>query len=97
MELDDFGELLFGRPLRLRTLLWVSRHVPDDNEFGQAQVATGLGYRTDYVGDELDRMCELGLIKRLRPRTRRAPKRFRKAPTPLWAALESLFLAMEEA
>ncbi len=57
---DHLGKLLFGRPVRLRVLLWVfSRGAA---VFYQSEAATGVGYSAGAVAAELDRLETLGMV-----------------------------------
>lgn len=60
---DHLGKLLFGRPIRLRLLLWVSDRV--DTVFYQSEAAAGVGYKSSTaVAAELDRLERLGMVRK---------------------------------
>ncbi len=60
---DHLGKLLFGRPIRLRVLLWVLDR--GDAVFFQAEAASGVDYKSSTaVAAELDRLERLGMVRR---------------------------------
>ena len=84
---DRLGDLLFGRRLRLRVAMWVSRC--PDRPFYLGEVAAGVRYTPSGVRDELARLKQLGMIKRA-PRqagTRRVY--YERLDSPLWAIIDS--------
>lgn len=71
-----WGELLFGRPLRLRVLLWVWEQ--GEKEFHQSDAARGVEYSsTSEVGKELDRLCRLGMLVKYGRPNRLGPQYYR--------------------
>ena len=61
-DLDRLGELMFGRKLRLKVLLWAWER---DGEFHQTDAAKGVDYSsTGEVGKELERLVDLGMLRK---------------------------------
>ena len=59
---DVVGELLFGRRLRLRVLLWAAQQ---DEPFHQTEAATGVGYNSPgEVAKELERLVRLDMLRK---------------------------------
>ena len=77
------GELMFGRKLRLRVLLWVWEQ---DGEFHQTDAARGVEYSsTGEVGKELERLVALGMLTKFgRPSGVGAQFYVRAAEHPGW-------------
>ena len=84
---NQLGDRLFGRRLRLRVALWV-RHRPD-RFFYLGEAAEGVKYTPSGVRDELARLVQLRMIKRVprQPATRRAY--YERLDSPLWAIIDS--------
>ncbi|HUI02085.1 MAG TPA: hypothetical protein VLZ77_00970 [Acidimicrobiales bacterium] len=59
---DVVGELLFGRRLRLRVLLWVAEQA---EPFHQTEAAAGVGYNSPgEVAKELERLVRLEMVRK---------------------------------
>jgi hypothetical protein len=80
---DLLGELMFGRKLRLRVLLWAWHQ---DGEFHQTEAARGVEYSsTGEVGKELERLVGLGMLRKFgRPSGVGAQFYVRVAEHPGW-------------
>jgi hypothetical protein len=97
---ETLGDLLFGRKLRLRVLLWASEQ---DREFHQSQAAHGVNYSsTGEVAKELERLTQLGMLRKLGRTGRVGPQNYlRLAGHPGWeiarAAVETMaFMEVED-
>jgi len=59
---DVVGELLFGRRLRLRVLLWAAEQA---EPFHQTEAAAGVGYNSPgEVAKELERLVRLEMLRK---------------------------------
>lgn len=84
---DDVGELLFGRRLRLRVLLWAAAQ---PEPFHQSQAARGVDYSSSgEVAKELERLHELGMLRKFGRSNRRGPQRYVRIEHPGWAIAEA--------
>lgn len=80
---DTWGELLFGRRLRLRVLLWVDEQT---DAFNQSQAAVGVAYNSSgEVAKELERLVELEMLTKFGRESRRAPQKYSRREHPGWA------------
>jgi len=71
---DVVGELLFGRRLRLRVLLWVAEQ---DHPFNQSEAARGVGYSSSgEVAKELERLVQLQMLRKYGRPTRVGPQNY---------------------
>src|SRR5271170_346715 len=81
---DVIGELLFGRRLRLRVLLWVSDQA---HPFNQSEAARGVQYNSSgEVAKELERLAELKMLRKFGRPTRVGPQNYKVVGDhPGWA------------
>jgi hypothetical protein len=81
---DVIGELLFGRRLRLRVLLWVSDQA---HPFNQSEAARGVQYNSSgEVAKELERLAELKMLRKFGRPTRVGPQNYKIVEDhPGWA------------
>ena len=79
---DDLGKLLFGRPLRLRVLLWVRG---TEAAFFQAEAASGVTYSAAAVTSELDRLVDLEMVRRFSRPNNVGRLYYQRTASPLWA------------
>ena len=84
---DAYGELVFGRRLRLHVLLWVA---DQDEVFNQSQAAAGVGYSSSgEVGKELERLVTLEMVRKFGRPTRVGPQNYaRLSDHPGWLIAE---------
>lgn len=81
MDASEVGRLLFGRPSRLRLLLWIHRVVAD--RFYQSEPPAEI-IAQSAAGTELRRLVALGMLTEHRePGERRVY--YQRQPSPLWA------------
>jgi hypothetical protein len=90
-DVDEVGDLLFGRKLRLRLALWVLRR---DDRFYQAEAAKGVNYSASAVADELDRLVELGMLAGQPAESGDRRRYYKKLDHPLWAIIEAVDAAV---
>src|SRR5579862_589742 len=85
---DAYGELVFGRRLRLHVLLWVAEQ---DEVFNQSQASVGVGYSSSgEVGKELERLVALEMVRKFGRPTRVGPQNYaRIADHPGWLIAEA--------
>ena len=85
---DAYGELVFGRRLRLHVLLWVAER---DDVFNQSQAAAGVGYSSSgEVGKELERLVALEMVRKFGRPSRVGPQNYaRLADHPGWLIAEA--------
>jgi hypothetical protein len=90
---DAYGELVFGRRLRLHVLLWVAEH---DDVFNQSQAAAGVGYSSSgEVGKELERLVALDMVRKFGRPSRVGPQNYaRIADHPGWLIAEAVRTAL---
>ncbi len=81
---DVIGELLFGRRLRLRVLLWASDQA---HPFNQSEAARGVQYNSSgEVAKELERLAELKMLRKFGRPTRVGPQNYGVVDShPGWA------------
>ncbi len=81
---DVIGELLFGRRLRLRVLLWASDQA---QPFNQSEAARGVQYNSSgEVAKELERLAELKMLRKFGRPTRVGPQNYTVVENhPGWA------------
>ena len=81
-RVDAVGELLFGRRLRLRVLLWASEQ---KGAFNQSEAARGVGYNSSgEVAKELERLVQLDMVRKFGRPTRVGPQNYLRADHPGW-------------
>ena len=90
---DAYGELIFGRRLRLHVLLWVAEH---GEVFNQSQAAAGVGYSSSgEVGKELERLVALDMVRKFGRPSRVGPQNYaRIADHPGWLIAEAVRTAV---
>ena len=90
---DAYGELIFGRRLRVHVLLWVAEH---DEVFNQSQAAAGVGYNSSgEVGKELERLVTLDMVRKFGRPSRVGPQNYaRIGDHPGWLIAEAARTAM---
>jgi DNA-binding MarR family transcriptional regulator len=93
-SLDEIGASLFGRRLRLRVALWVLAR-EERESFYQSQVADGVAYSVSGVVAELDRLVDLGMIRRLRPEHGDRRVYYVRMVSPLWEIIRAAHTAVE--
>jgi hypothetical protein len=85
-RVDAVGELLFGRRLRLRVLLWASKQA---GAFNQSEAARGVGYNSSgEVAKELERLVQLDMVRKFGRPTRVGPQNYLRADHPGWEIAE---------
>jgi len=81
-RVDAVGELLFGRRLRLRVLLWASEQ---PGAFNQSEAARGVGYNSSgEVAKELERLVQLEMLRKFGRPSRVGPQNYLRADHPGW-------------
>jgi len=79
---DTVGELLFGRRLRLRVLLWA---LDRTGAFNQSEAAKGVDYNSSgEVAKELERLVQLGMLVKYGRPSRVGPQNYRRVEHPGW-------------
>ena len=86
-RVDAVGELLFGRRLRLRVLLWAHDQA---QAFNQSEAARGVGYNSSgEVAKELERLVQLQMLRKYGRPTRVGPQNYVRAEHPGWTVAEA--------
>jgi hypothetical protein len=90
---EVWGELLFGRRLRLRVLLWADEHsVP----FNQTEAAHGVAYNSSgEVAKELERLVQLGMLTKYGRERRIGPQYYRRVEHAGWAVAAAVREAID--
>lgn len=79
---DVIGELLFGRRLRLRVLLWASEQ---SHAFNQSEASRGIGYSSSgEVAKELERLVQLRMLTKYGRPSRVGPQNYRRTNHVGW-------------
>jgi len=91
---EEYGEALFGRRLRLRVLLWVAA---SSEIFNQTQAARGVDYGSvGEVAKELERLVRLGMLRKYARVPAVGPQRYaRDDGHPMWDAIEAVDSALQ--
>jgi len=94
--IEIYGELLFGRRLRLRVLLWTYAQT---QAFNQTEAARGVDYSSSgEVGKELDRLAGIGMLRKFGRLHRVGPQNYTCVTDhPGWAIAEAAKIAIEKA
>lgn len=92
---EEYGESLFGRRLRLRVLLWVLART---EVFNQTQAARGVDYGSvGEVAKELERLVRLGMLRKYARLPAVGPQRYaREEGHPMWGAIGAVESALAE-
>lgn len=81
--LSEYGDLMFGRRIRLRVLLWA--HTQDE-AFNQSEAAVGVSYSSSgEVAKELERLVRLGMLRKFGRPSRVGPQNYLRVEHPGWA------------
>jgi hypothetical protein len=92
--IEEYGELMFGRRLRLRVLLWV---LAEPDIFNQTQAARGLEYGSSgEVAKELERLVELGMLRKFGRPSRVGPQNYVRVDHPGWGIAKAARSAIEK-
>ncbi len=84
---DVVGELLFGRRLRLRVMLWVAEQTA---AFNQSEAARGVGYNSSgEVAKELERLVQLDMLRKYGRPGRVGPQNYVRAEHLGWGVVEA--------
>ena len=79
---DEFGEEMFGRRIRLRVLLWADTQ---PEAFNQSQASKGVDYSSSgEVAKELERLVRLGMLRKFGRPSRVGPQNYVKVEHPGW-------------
>jgi hypothetical protein len=81
-SLDAVGNILFGRTARLRVAKWVFLH--EDPHFYQGEAAKGANTPQSNVIDELDRLVQLGMIRKMPRGPGQRRQYYTRLNSPLW-------------
>lgn len=91
---DRYGELLFGRRIRLRVLLWTDAQ--GQRVFNQSEAARGIDYTaTGEVGKELDRLVELGMLRKFSRSGNMGPQRYVRIEHLGWGIARAVRAAVD--
>jgi hypothetical protein len=92
---EEYGEALFGRRLRLRVLLWV---LATPEIFNQTQAARGVDYGSvGEVAKELERLVKLGMLRKYARLPAVGPQRYaREEGHPMWGAITAVHSALRQ-
>jgi len=92
-RVDSIGELLFGRRLRLRVLLWAAEQ---GHAFNQSEAARGVGYNSSgEVAKELERLVQLHMLRKYGRPGRVGPQNYVRAEHPGWTVAEAARLMID--
>jgi len=92
-RVDTVGELLFGRRLRLRVLLWAHDQT---QAFNQSEAARGVGYNSSgEVAKELERLVQLQMLRKYGRPSRVGPQNYVRAEHPGWTVAEAARLMID--
>jgi DNA-binding MarR family transcriptional regulator len=91
VDVETLGHTLFGRRLRLRVLLWVLN--VDGGTFFLTEAAQGIGYSASGVRDELERLVDLGMLRRDAGMADRRVY-YTRTGSPLWRIIDATRLAL---
>jgi len=95
-SVDDYGELMFGRRLRLHVLLWVFKQ--GATVFNQSEAALGVKYRSSgEVAKELERLVELDMLRKFARPQRIGPQNYIRQEHAGWLIVEAAIAALEAA
>lgn len=91
---DHLGKLMFGRPLRLRLLLWVAAR--GDTVFFQSEAASEVGYSSaNAVAAELARMETLGMVRKFGRPVGNERQNYARADSDYWAIVAAAQSCLE--
>ena len=92
-RVDAVGELLFGRRLRLRVLLWAA---DQHQAFNQSEAARGVGYNSSgEVAKELERLVQLHMLRKYGRPGRVGPQNYVRAEHAGWTVAEAARLMLD--
>jgi hypothetical protein len=92
--IDAFGELLFGRRLRLRVLLWANSQT---KPFNQSEAARGVGYNSSgEVAKDLERFVQLGMLRKFGRTNRVGPQNYLRVGHAGWDIAGAVQSAVEK-
>ena len=92
--IDTYGELLFGRRIRLRVLVWANTQA---NPFNQSQAAKGVDYSSSgEVAKELERLVQLGMLRKFGRPQRVGPQNYLRTKHPGWAFADAAEVVLEQ-
>ncbi len=81
--LDEYGDQLFGRRIRLRVLLWAHKQ---KEAFNQSEASKGVDYSSSgEVAKELERLVRLGMLRKFGRPSRVGPQNYLRVEHPGWA------------
>lgn len=84
---------MFGRPLRLRVLLWVRSRT---TAFFQSEAARGVDYTSvSAVAKELETLEALGMVRKYGRPNNTGRQNYIRVDSPLWAIVEAADLALQ--
>ena len=91
---DAYGELIFGRRLRLRVLLWARTQA---DPFNQSEAAKGVDYSSSgEVAKELERLVQLGMLRKFGRVHRVGPQNYVRIDHPGWAVASAAQAAVDQ-
>ena len=91
--MDTLGSGIFGRPLRLRVLLWVRAK---DGVFFQSQAARGVEYSgVSAVAKELDTLEQLGMVRKYGRPSNTGRQNYIRIHSPWWAIVDAAQAALD--
>src|SRR5580700_705323 len=92
--LSEYGELMFGRRIRLRVLLWAEAR---PEAFNQSEAAVGVSYSSSgEVAKELERLVRLGMLRKFGRPARVGPQNYLRVDHPGWAIASAARAAVEK-
>ena len=92
--LAEYGELMFGRRIRLRVLLWAEGR---SEAFNQSEAAVGVSYSSSgEVAKELERLVRLGMLRKFGRPARVGPQNYLRVDHPGWAIATAARAAVEK-
>lgn len=87
-SVEFVGKQLFGRPLRLRVLIWVMNR---SDPFCKSEASKGVGYSsTTAVIAELSRLEALGMIEAVKPVVTSRRHDYKKVDHPFWDPVRAI-------
>jgi DNA-binding MarR family transcriptional regulator len=91
---EHLSERLFGRPIRLPLLLWVSGCAAPD--FFATEIAEQMHVSSSNVSQELDRLIDLGMIEPVARKRGDIAKRFVLVNHPGWGIVKAASQVLSE-
>jgi hypothetical protein len=93
---DAYGELMFGRRLRLHVLLWVLKQ--GGAVFNQTEAALGVNYSSSgEVAKELERLVQLDMLRKFDRPQKIGPQKYIRQDHAGWRIVEAASSVIKDA